>query len=245
MKTRRFLLTGHDAGGTVPPMLAVGEELVRRGHEVSVLSQPSVQARAERAGCTFTAFSSIPDYARRKSLEDQLEVTIPVITGRAIGDDLTALAHERKADLLVVDANLGGGLAAAEALAQPSVVLLHSMYKTFVDIWFADFWPLIEPIVNQTRSTYGLAGADGWPAVFAGHDLLLSVVPSRFDAPVAEPPATLRHFGFLVPSHPAAPAGATGFPAGDTPVRQADTITLRREGSTSIRNVQSYDRVTP
>jgi UDP:flavonoid glycosyltransferase YjiC (YdhE family) len=215
VRTRRFLLTGHDAGGTVPPMIAVAEELVRRGHEVSVLSQPSVRARAERAGCSFTAFSSIPDYERRKSLEDQLEVTVPVITGPAIGDDLTALARERTADLLVVDANLGGGLAAAEALAQPSVVLLHSMYSTFVDTWFADFWSLIEPIVNQTREGYGLGAVDGWPGVFAGHDRLLSVVPSRFDAPVAEVPATMRHFGFLLPRPTA--AGGTGFPAGDEP----------------------------
>jgi len=216
VKTKRFLLTGHDAGGTVPPMLALGEELVRRGHEVSVLSQPSVQDRAERAGCRFTAFSSIPDYERRRSLEDQLEVTVPAITGRAIGDDLTRLAGERKADLLVVDANLAGGLAAAEALAQPSVVLLHSMYTTFVDTWFADFWSLIEPIVNETRSGFGLAAVDGWPAVFAAHDRLLSVVPGGFDAPVAEAPVSLRHFGFLLP-RPVAVVEGTGFPDGDEP----------------------------
>lgn len=217
MTTRRFLLTGHDAGGTVPPMLAVAEELVRRGHEVSVLNQPSVKRRAEAAGCRFTAFSTTPDYQRRMSLEDQSDVSLPVVSGRAIGDDLTALARERRADLLVVDANLGGGLAAAEALGQPSVVLLHSMYKTFVDMWFAEFWPWIEAIVNETRSVYGLGPVDGWPSAFAGHDRLLSAVPSGFDAPVAEVPASMRHFGFLMPRTVAGGGETVGFPAGDGP----------------------------
>jgi len=174
-----------------------------------------VQARAERSGCAFTAFSSIPDYQRRKSLEDQLDVTVAVLTGPAIGDDLTSLARETEADLVVVDANLAGGLAAAEALDQPSAVLLHSMYKTFVDIWFADFWPLIEPIVNETRGGFGLGPVDGWPAVFAAHDRLLSVVPSGFDVAVAGSPASLRHFGFLLPQAPA--AEGAGFPSGDEP----------------------------
>ena len=99
----------------------------------------------------------------------------------------------------MVDANLGGALAAAESLPQPSAVLLHSMYKTFVDAWFGELWPLVEPAINPTRGQYGLAEVDGWPAAFAGHDRIISVVPTCFDAPVPEVPAGMRHFGFLVP----------------------------------------------
>ncbi|MGH9049031.1 MAG: glycosyltransferase [Acidimicrobiia bacterium] len=218
MKPRRFLLTCHDAGGTVPPMLAIAEVLVRSGHEVSFLSQPSVKRRAERAGCRFFAFSAIPDYARRELLEEQFALTVPVITGTSVGDDVTALARDRRADLIVVDANLGGGLAAAEALAQPSVVLLHSMYKTFVDTWFADLWPLLGSAINQTRHAYGLAAVDDWPAAFASHDRLFAVVPSVFDAAVADVPTAMRHFGFLGPRGGTIGVDAAGrFPPGDGP----------------------------
>src|SRR3954465_4418486 len=130
MRAKRFLLVCHDAGGTVPPMLAIAEVLIRSGHDVFILSQPSVRRRAERAGCRFFRFSGIAAYERRKPLEDQIALAWPMITGSAVGDDVHSLASGHQADVIVVDANLGGALAAAEALDQPSVVLLHSMYKT-------------------------------------------------------------------------------------------------------------------
>jgi UDP:flavonoid glycosyltransferase YjiC (YdhE family) len=210
----RALLVCHDAGGTVPPIIALAEALVGRGHEVVVLSQPSVRGRAEGAGCTFLEFSGLPDYATNLAIEDQIDVALPAVAGRAVGDDLVAVAADRDVDLVVVDANLSGALAAAETLATPSVVLLHSMYRTFVDTWFADLWPFIEQAVNDTRAAFDLAPASGWPAVFAGHDRLLSVVPKDFDAPTADVPATMRHFGFLAP-RVATPDPAPDFGPGD------------------------------
>jgi UDP:flavonoid glycosyltransferase YjiC (YdhE family) len=213
---RSFLLTGHDAGGTVPPMIALAQVLGDRGHRVAVLSQPSVKARAEAAGCRFSAFSAAADYEKGTAIEEQLAVAGAIITGATVGEDLLAASEASAADLVVVDGNLAGALAAAETLTQPSVVLLHSMYATFVDTWFADNWPLLEPAVNHTRAGLGLDPASGWPAVFAPHDRILSVVPSAFEAPVAERPATLRNFGFLVP-RPARVGGGGEFPPGDGP----------------------------
>jgi UDP:flavonoid glycosyltransferase YjiC (YdhE family) len=210
------LLTCHDAGGTIPPALALAEALIARGNEVVILSQPSVRRRAEAAGCTFVAFSQIGDYEARRPLEDQLDVVIPAVIGKTVGDDLLAAVTRHRAALVVVDANLAGGLAAAEKLDKPSAVLLHSMYKTFVDTWFGDLWPLLEPGVNEMRAGFGLPAANGWPAVFAGHDRLLAVVPAVFDAPVADAPAALRHFGFLVPRGQPSD-DAVDFPAGDDP----------------------------
>lgn len=211
-----MLLTCHDAGGTIPPVLALAEALIARGNEVVILSQPSVRRRAEAAGCTFVAFSQIGDYEARRPLEDQLDVVIPAVIGKTVGDDLLAAVTRHRADLVVVDANLAGGLAAAEKLDKPSAVLLHSMYRTFVDTWFGELWPLLEPGVNEMRAGFGLHAADGWPAVFAGHDRLLAVVPAVFDAPVADAPAAMRHFGFLVPR--GQPSNdAVDFPAGDDP----------------------------
>ncbi len=205
----------HDAGGTVPPVLALGAALVGRGHEVVVLSQPSVATRAAAVGASFVPFSSLPDYARDVLLEEQLELAVPATSGREVGDDLLRAAAEHGADLVVVDANLAGALAAAETLHRPSAVLLHSMYATFVRTWFADLWPLLGPIVDDTRAGFGLGPAGSWAGLFAGHDRLVSVVPEELDAPVAQVPATLRHAGFLVPPPPAADPPA--FPSGDGP----------------------------
>jgi UDP:flavonoid glycosyltransferase YjiC (YdhE family) len=214
--TKRALFVGHDAGGTIPPVLALAEAFVARGDDVVVLSQPSVRARAEAAGCAFVPATDLPDYERRRAIEDQIDLVGRAMTGRALGDDLLAIAADRSVDLVIVDANLGGALAAAETLAQPSAVLLHSMYTTYVTSWFADYWALLEPAINETRASFGLEPARDWPSVFAGHERLLAVVPDVFDAPVAAAPGALRHFGFLVPRG-GGPTPAEFFPAGDDP----------------------------
>ena len=211
----RLLLTLHDAGGTVPPVLALAEAAVARGHEVTVLGQPSVRRRAEAAGADVVHFSSLPDYDHRRSFDEQLELVGAAIVGRAVGDDLLRVAAETAADAVVVDANLAGALAAAETLAAPTVVLLHSMYATYTDVWFADLWPLLADAINDTRAGYGLDAVDGWPAVFAGHDRLLAAVPSSFEAPTAALPDDVRHVGFLVPRSTPADGAPVRFPGGD------------------------------
>ncbi len=216
MTRRRALFVSHDAGGTIPPVLALAEAFVARGDDVVVLSQPSVRTRVEAAGCAFVPASDLPDYERRRAIEDQIELVARAMTGKTLGDDVIALAKDRSVDVVVVDANLGGALAAAENLAQPSAVLLHSMYTTYVTSWFADYWAFLEPAINETRAAFGLAPAHDWPSVFAGHDRLLSVVPAGFDAPVPDVPDSMRHHGFLVPLG-GAQAAPAAFPRGDDP----------------------------
>ena len=202
----RTVLVSHDAGGTIPPMLAIGSALLARGHDVTVVGQPSIRSRAETAGAGFVAFSGLPDYDRGRSLEEQLELAGEAITGRGPGDDLLAVAADAGADLVVVDCNLAGAAAAAETLACPSALLLHSMYRTFVDVWFGTYWPFMEPGINETRRAHGLDPCASWPDLFARHDRLIAAVPAVFDAPApTPPPGSLRHFGFLLPAD-AAPA---------------------------------------
>ena len=95
MTRRHFLLVCHDAGGTIPPMIAIAAALTRAGHDVSMLSQPSVEQRAIAVGCDFIPFSAIPDYARDVALEDQLELIGPVTVGSSVGDDLLDVARAR------------------------------------------------------------------------------------------------------------------------------------------------------
>ena len=56
----RFLLAVIDAGGTLPPALGVARELVRRGHTVEVLGDPTTERSARAAGCGFTSWQRAP-----------------------------------------------------------------------------------------------------------------------------------------------------------------------------------------
>jgi UDP:flavonoid glycosyltransferase YjiC (YdhE family) len=199
MAQRTVLLVSHDAGGTVPPMLALAEEFRSRGWRVVWLGQPSIEMRAAAVGGTYVPLDGVADYASRVTLESQLAATGPVITGAEIGESLLRAHHTHDADLFVIDANLAGAAAAAETVDVPSAILLHSLYATFTDVWFADLWPMAGPAINTTRGRFGLSAVDGWPGVFAPHHRLLSIVPHRFDQPTHHRAPNLRHVGFLVP----------------------------------------------
>src|SRR5690348_6050871 len=117
---RRFLLTLHDAGGTVPPMIAIAQALRRAGHDVIVLAQPSVRSRAVAAGATFVPFTALGDYDRRVALEEQIDLIVPALTGPQVAEDLLTVARDHDVDTTLTDANLAGALAAAESLDRPS-----------------------------------------------------------------------------------------------------------------------------
>ena len=204
MTGRRVVLALHDAGGTVPPMLAIAEELAARGHAVTVLGQRGIERRARRVGADFVAFA-IPDYATDRPIEEQIEAVVPMMTGRGPGDELLRTMEAADADVVVVDANLAGVAAAAAASGRPSALLLHSLFETYVDTWFGELWPFLAPLINETRAAFGLAEGSSWNEIFEPHDRLVAAVPEPFDAPTSvAPPATLRHAGFLVPSATAA-----------------------------------------
>jgi MGT family glycosyltransferase len=212
----RYLFVCHDAGGTIPPVLAMAETLVGRGHQVEILSQPSVEARARQAGCAFVRFTETGDYRRDVALEEQLDLTLPVLAGGAVGTDLLTAAAEFTPNVVVVDPNLAGALASAETLAVPSVVVLHSLFKTFVDVWLGELWSVLAEPINATRTEFGIDEASSWAEMLTRHELILSPVPEVFDAPVDPSPDELRHVGFLVP--PALSDTLIELPPGDDPV---------------------------
>ena len=216
MAERHALFVLHDAGGTVPPVLAIAQQLVARGDAVTILSQASVRDRAEAAGCRFVR-ARVPDYDRNIDIEQQLTVAFPAIAGTDLGEDVLAIARGDDVDIVVVDPNLAGALAAAESLPLPSVVLLHSLYATFVDEWFGALWPVLGDPINTTRAHFGREPCGGWASLFDDHDMIVSPVPATFDVPTtrAQPPQ-FQSFGFLVPAHTSS-ATAIEFPTGEAP----------------------------
>ena len=208
--------------------------LVELGSRVSILSQPSVRRRAEGAGYDFFPFSQLDDYDRGEPIESQLSRSIPALTGTAVGEDLLAILEAEQADLVVVDPNLTGALAAANSVGCPSVVLLHSLYQTFVDTWFGELWQFLADPINATRRHFGVEPATSWASLFDDHELIISPVPAIFDAAGIDRPPAMRSYGFLVPP----PTGAhVDFPPGDEPAVLVSLSTTQQNQSDLLATI--------
>ena len=83
----RFLMVIVDAGGTVPPALGLAADLVRRGHWVRVLADPTIEASARSAGCAFSAWRDAPhinSVAEQTALVAAMEGGNPIRAVRAV-----------------------------------------------------------------------------------------------------------------------------------------------------------------
>ena len=77
-RTGRFLMAVIDGGGTLPPAMGLAAELVRRGHVVGVLADPTVEQSAKAAGCEFTAWHDAPHF---DTVDDQTAMVTALETG--------------------------------------------------------------------------------------------------------------------------------------------------------------------
>lgn len=70
--SKRYLLAFWDGGGLVPPLLGVARRLIARGHQVHVLADPTVEAEARAAGCSFGPWRTAPHRTSREREHDLL-----------------------------------------------------------------------------------------------------------------------------------------------------------------------------
>ena len=142
MPKARFLLAVVDGGGTVPPAIGLAGELVRRGHEVHVLADPTIEASATSAGCAFTPWQDAPHVNSRSeqtALIAAMEGRNPVRAFRVakdfVGKDLTrrfsgdvvATIREFPVDAVLAD-GLPGILIGAQSTGLPTAALLSQTY---------------------------------------------------------------------------------------------------------------------
>jgi MGT family glycosyltransferase len=139
----RFLLAIVDGGGTVPPALGVARELVRRGHEVTVLADPTVARSAAVARCRFRPLRAGPHVA---SVEEQTALIAAVESGNPVrayrvardrlicggapgyASDVLAAAREARADAVLAEAAVPGLLIGALASGRPAAALMANIY---------------------------------------------------------------------------------------------------------------------
>src|SRR3954451_9118980 len=142
-RTGRFLMAIVDGGGTVPPALGVAGELVRRGHAVCVLADPTVERSSRAAGCEFIPWQAAPHFAsldEQTALMTEVEGGHPVhafrvardrlIGGGATGfaGDVVAAAQEHRADAVLAEAVVPGIVIGALATGLPTAALMANIY---------------------------------------------------------------------------------------------------------------------
>ncbi len=132
-----------DGGGTLPPVMGVSAELVRRGHRVLVLADPTAEEAAGAAGCAFSAWRTAPhvssvaeqtelvaDLERGSPLRQLHEVRRRLLAGPAelFAHDLLDTLSRHPADALLVEGMVPGILIGAEASRLPFAALLANVY---------------------------------------------------------------------------------------------------------------------
>lgn len=138
----RYLMVLWSGGGNVPPQLSVARQLLRRGHEVSVLAPRSLGGAVEAAGAAFEPYRRAPEHdAAHPELDPikdwqvsglaaaaRVRDRLMLGTASSLAEDVLAVAADVLPDVLVTDYALLGGFLAAERAGLPVAGLVHSIF---------------------------------------------------------------------------------------------------------------------
>lgn len=127
-----YLIVSIEGGGNVPPVLNVVKQLLNKGHQVILLSEPWYKNLAESTGAKFMAFKEhFTKTDRTKDIfedwKDKRNAFENVSFGPAevlVRETIDAITHF-KADVLLVDVVLPPALIAGEYMKIPTVCLFH------------------------------------------------------------------------------------------------------------------------
>lgn len=132
-----------DAGGTLPPMMGVAAELVRRGHQVQVLVDPTGEEVARAAGCSYTPWRTAPQISsltEQTAMISQFESGGPLRRLRRVRErvlvgpadlfawDVLDAATSHAADAVLVEGTIPGMVIGAEASGLPFAALMSNIY---------------------------------------------------------------------------------------------------------------------
>ncbi len=142
MGPKRFLFVFWEGGGNVPPQLGLVRRLVSRGHQVRVLTEPSVEDEVVATGASFASFQRAPHRADRSMASDfvrDFDARTPlgaftaardrVLLGpaRAYAEDTANEIDRFAPDVLAPDWMLTGAAVAGEARHVPTALIVHNI----------------------------------------------------------------------------------------------------------------------
>jgi MGT family glycosyltransferase len=209
----RFHVVTWSGGGNTTPTYALARRLIACGHEVTLLGQ-SAQAEAARdLGARFVSLG-VPDWTPGKSLEDESDAFSSLLFGPAVGEAVLDTIARDAPDVLVVDCMLTSALAVAERAALPSAALVHVLYEQFVAGTMGRRWSAKLPVINETRSGFGLPPVGSPMALLEPMRLVLVACPQAFDTAMPVLPQNVRYVGAMLDDPPTAPS-ASPWPLAD------------------------------
>ncbi len=164
-----------DGSGNVPPALAIGAELQRRGHAVRVLGTARQADDVAAAGLAHVPYRHPREWVaqeRRSSTRAALDF-VAMVGSRAYGRDLADAHAHQPADVVLVDGMIPAATLRAARLGVPNAVLMHT---------FATFF--LSPALEAAGRVRGFSPRGAWAradAVLVASDRELD--PASADAP--------------------------------------------------------------
>ena len=124
-----------DAGGNVPPLLGIAEEVARRGHQVRVLGHEQQRKAFEAAGLEFHAYRNVEpwDPAASMSTLEGVRGWSRQFSEAGKGRELVELASTDS--VVVVDCMLLSSLRDAQQAGLTTVALVHAFHAYFDGPW--------------------------------------------------------------------------------------------------------------
>jgi UDP:flavonoid glycosyltransferase YjiC (YdhE family) len=129
----RVLFVTIDAGGNLPPALAIARAVENRGGTARFLGNEAQRTRIEEAGFAFEPYATAvaADAAAAGSLPAIALRQARAFADRRVGRDTLASLEREPADVVVVDTLLAGGLRELAAADLPVVTLVHTLWSFF------------------------------------------------------------------------------------------------------------------
>lgn len=135
-------------------------------------------SRVVNAGLEFGSYDSAPPWPEGLRLEDSGALDGAMLHGPGIVRDIVNAAAAYPPDVLIIDCMMRAPFVAAQQLQIPSAVLVHVLYRPFVDLWG-------DQLMGEGDDVRTLLGRC---------DIVLALTPPGFDE-AGELPANTRYVG--------------------------------------------------
>lgn len=151
-----ILIVGADAGGNVPPALAIATEAARRGHSVTLAGHGSRAADALANGIEPLALDSLAghDLTRATGRLGQMRALGRLGTDKSLAREVAALIAQRQPDAVVIDCIMMSSLRAALESDVPTVALFHTFGAFMLNA--------VRPPLNIVSAVLGVPSGRIW-----------------------------------------------------------------------------------
>lgn len=156
-----ILIVGADAGGNVPPAVAIAREASRRGHAVVLAGHGRRAAEDPPTGTDLLRLESLAghDLTRATGRLGQMRALNRMATDESVSREVAALIAERRPDAVVVDCIMLSSLKAALASGAPTAALFHTVGSFMLNA--------ARPPLNVVAAMLGVPAARIWGAARA------------------------------------------------------------------------------